>query len=257
MRPATSAGLQSGSVAPQRPLPVGIDGAGRNDGVQAPFRCCASATDQRLSIAGEQGRSRILPCRPQPRFAGDADLRHRRLHHRRDGLVDLLLGALLRRSQVDATGGPTDRRDAAVAELGDGSGHFRCWARCLFISNMVTLSLPNTLRSLSSARISRRFSGFCRLLALMYSHTLLTTSPRGSGPAPTTALSSSDGFRGFCSAFGLPPSAFAAGFFGFSAVLVAMWPPGLVVADSRRHSRTERCACRNPISQRPDCEEIP
>ena len=41
--------------------------------------------------------------------------------------------------------------------------HVRCWARCLFISNMVTLSLPNTFLSLSSARISRRFSGFCRL----------------------------------------------------------------------------------------------
>jgi hypothetical protein len=47
------------------------------------------------------------------------------------------------------------------------SGYVRCCARCLFISNMVTLSLPNTLRSLSSARISRRFSGFCRLCVLM------------------------------------------------------------------------------------------
>ena len=45
--------------------------------------------------------------------------------------------------------------------------HVRCWARCLFISNMVTLSLPNTFLSLSSARISRRFSGFCRLCARM------------------------------------------------------------------------------------------
>jgi hypothetical protein len=45
--------------------------------------------------------------------------------------------------------------------------HFRCCARCLFISNMVTLSLPKTLRSLLSARISRRSSGFCRLFALM------------------------------------------------------------------------------------------
>jgi hypothetical protein len=43
----------------------------------------------------------------------------------------------------------------------------RCRARCLFISNMVTLSLPKTLLSLSSARISRRFSGFCRLWDLM------------------------------------------------------------------------------------------
>ena len=67
----------------------------------------------------------------------------------------------------------TDVARAAAAERGAGRmvlrvrAHFRCWARCLFISNMVTLSLPNTLRSLSSARISRRFSGFCRLLDLM------------------------------------------------------------------------------------------
>ena len=47
------------------------------------------------------------------------------------------------------------------------ASHVRCRARCLFISNMVTLSLPKTLRSVSSARISRRSSGFCRLRALM------------------------------------------------------------------------------------------
>lgn len=45
--------------------------------------------------------------------------------------------------------------------------YFRCWARCLFISNIVTLSLPNTFRSLSSARISRPSFGFCSLLALI------------------------------------------------------------------------------------------
>jgi hypothetical protein len=31
--------------------------------------------------------------------------------------------------------------------------------RCLFISNMVSLSLPTTFRSLPSARISRRLRG--------------------------------------------------------------------------------------------------
>src|SRR4051794_22794884 len=92
---------------------------------------------------------------------------------------------------------------------------------------MVTLSLPNTLRSLSSARISRRLSGSCRLLDLMYSHTLLTTSPRGRGPDPTTAASASEGCSVFCKAFPLPPPlAFGAAFFGFSAVLVGIWPPG-------------------------------
>src|SRR4051794_25656713 len=90
---------------------------------------------------------------------------------------------------------------------------------------MVTLSLPKTLLSLSSARISRRFSGFCRLWDLMYSHTLLTTSPRGSGPGPTTAASASDGCSGRCNAFALPllAGAFSA-FFGvsFCGVLVGM-----------------------------------
>src|SRR5215218_9670979 len=66
---------------------------------------------------------------------------------------------------------------------------------------MLTLSLPpKTGRSLSSARISRLFAGFCRLLALMYSHTLLTTSVRGSGAEPTTAASSFEGCSGFARA---------------------------------------------------------
>src|SRR5947209_11346691 len=86
--------------------------------------------------------------------------------------------------------------------------HFKWPARCLFISNMVTLSLPKTFRSLSSARISRRSSGFCRLCERMYSHNLLTTWPRDSGREPTTAASSSDGVNGFCRAFALPPLAF-------------------------------------------------
>src|SRR4051794_8375728 len=124
--------------------------------------------------------------------------------------------------------------------------HFRCWARYLFISNMVALSLPNTLRSLSSARISRRFSGFCRLLALMYSHTLLTTSPRGRESAPTTSASSAEGFRGCCSAFGFDPAAFvvsaflsvdfALAFFGLSACVFAMCPPEI----------SHRSGCRQP-----------
>src|SRR4051812_29896479 len=88
---------------------------------------------------------------------------------------------------------------------------------------MVTLSLPKTLLSLSSARISRRFSGFCRLWDLMYSQTLLTTSPRGSGSGPTTAASASDGCSGRCNAFGLPLLAAVFAFFGVScAVLVGI-----------------------------------
>src|SRR3954465_1558683 len=66
---------------------------------------------------------------------------------------------------------------------------------------MLTLSLPpKTARSLSSARISRLFAGFCRLLAWIYSHTLLTTSVRGRGDDPTTAASSFEGCSGFARA---------------------------------------------------------
>src|SRR4051794_35102968 len=64
--------------------------------------------------------------------------------------------------------GTKQQQVLAMQRLGSGELHqVKCCARCLFISNMVTLSLPNTLRSLSSARISRRFSGFCKLLDLM------------------------------------------------------------------------------------------
>src|SRR3954447_19972605 len=118
------------------------------------------------------------------------------------------------RAGPGADGRQTDRARCQV----------RCRERCLFISNMVTLSLPKTLLSLSSARISRRFSGFCRLWDLMYSQTLLTTSPRGSGPGPTTAASASDGCSGRCSAFPLPLLAVAfSAFFGVSCdVLVGI-----------------------------------
>src|SRR6478735_3743589 len=40
------------------------------------------------------------------------------------------------------------------------SAYLRCRARCEFISNIVTLSLPKTGLSLASAMISRLFSGF-------------------------------------------------------------------------------------------------
>ena len=46
--------------------------------------------------------------------------------------------------------------------------YLRCLARCLFISNMLTLSRPpNTGFSLASATISRLLAGFCRLFVLM------------------------------------------------------------------------------------------
>src|SRR3954467_14857575 len=45
--------------------------------------------------------------------------------------------------------------------------YVRCWARCLFISNMVTRFLPNTAWSFSSATISRLFCGSWSLFFLM------------------------------------------------------------------------------------------
>src|SRR3954447_37516 len=87
---------------------------------------------------------------------------------------------------------------------------------------MVTFSLPNTFRSVSSARISRPSAGVCSLFALMHSQTLLTTSPLANFPPPTTAASSSEGCSGCCKAFGLPG-------FGFSTVVPFGVFPGAFV----------------------------
>ncbi len=76
----------------------------------------------------------------------------------------------------------------------------RCRARCLFISNIVTFLAPKMGSSFLSARISRLFCGFWRLLALMYSHIRLTTSGRDKGLEPTTAASSAEGWRPFLNA---------------------------------------------------------
>ena len=46
-----------------------------------------------------------------------------------------------------ASPSPPLRRDAPPASLRVMGLYFRCWARCLFISNMLTLSLPNTART--------------------------------------------------------------------------------------------------------------
>ena len=50
---------------------------------------------------------------------------------------------------------------------GHAVSYFRCCARCLFSSNMVTRPFPKTAFSLSSATISRLFCGFCSLFFLM------------------------------------------------------------------------------------------
>src|SRR5947209_17796208 len=62
---------------------------------------------------------------------------------------------------------------------------------------MVTFFLPKTGSSLSSARISRLFCGFCRLFFLICVQILLTASVRGKGLSPTTCANSFDGCNGF------------------------------------------------------------
>src|SRR3712207_120695 len=99
---------------------------------------------------------------------------------------------------------------------------------------MVTFFFPNTGSSLSSARISRRFSGFCRLCCLMYSHTLLTTSPRGKGPEPTTAASSFEGCKGFCSALGFLPAVLADAALPLCALLVGIMLSELLQSSQKR-----------------------
>src|SRR6202012_5733165 len=76
-------------------------------------------------------------------------------------------------------GGRTAPQERAVAaRVPDPLSYLRCPASNLFISNMVTFFLPNTGSSLSSARISRLFCGFCRLYFLMCVQILLTASVR-------------------------------------------------------------------------------
>src|SRR4051794_21969191 len=86
------------------------------------------------------------------------------------GLVDLLRRA--RGQDVLTASAPHTQLAVQITPLDtirlDGLALYsRCWARCLFISNMLTLSLPNTARSLSSALISRLFCGFWSLCVLM------------------------------------------------------------------------------------------
>ena len=121
------------------------------------------------------------------------------------------------------TGSPLPRASTPAWKMslavlaGSAISYVRCCEKNLFISNMVALSLPKIFLSASSATISRLFAGFCRLFALMYSQTLLTTSPRASGCDPTMTAKSSDGCRGFCRAFGALPALGGETFFPFTA----------------------------------------
>jgi hypothetical protein len=66
-----------------------------------------------------------------------------------------------------ATACPTTSGAGRVSSRQGAQVYFKCCARYLFISNIVTLSFPKIGLSLLSARISRRFSGFCRFCFLM------------------------------------------------------------------------------------------
>ncbi|HWB62733.1 MAG TPA: hypothetical protein VG603_04415 [Chitinophagales bacterium] len=72
---------------------------------------------------------------------------------------------------------------------------------CFAISNMLTLFLPpKTFARFSSALILRFSLASCSLFFLMYSHTFLVISVRGSGLLPTTALRAALGVIGFMKA---------------------------------------------------------
>src|SRR4051812_49558938 len=101
------------------------------------------------------------------------------------------------------------------------------YLRCLFtsfvISNIETWPLPPKIGfRLSSALMLRRFLASCRPFRLMYAHSFLVTSVRGSGAVPTTALSCALGVIAFMNAalgVRLAPPFFAAFFEDFAAFL--------------------------------------
>src|SRR6185437_2700457 len=98
---------------------------------------------------------------------------------------------------------PTDhmkkgtRRSGSPCPSNASEAYFRWFDRCLFISNMLTRSLPPKIGlRVESAMISRLFCGFCRLFLRMWSHTFETTWLRGSGELPVIFARSDDGVTG-------------------------------------------------------------
>src|SRR5690348_7246178 len=96
------------------------------------------------------------------------------------------------------------RRSGSPCPSNASEAYFRWFDRCLFISNMLTRSLPPKIGlRVESAMISRLFCGFCRLFLRMWSHTFETTWLRGSGELPVIFARSDDGVTGRAS----PPPA--------------------------------------------------
>ncbi len=79
---------------------------------------------------------------------------------RGDGCLDRCRPQSLALPTVHGVESPTPSESDPAAAGSPGPYAFTCCEMYLFISNMVTLSLPKTFFSLSSARISRLFSGF-------------------------------------------------------------------------------------------------
>src|SRR5581483_8092598 len=79
--------------------------------------------------------------------------------------------------------------------------YFTCLLTSFVISNMLTVALPpNTALSASSDLIMRLFFWSCSLFFLMYAHSFLVSSVRGSGFEPTTSDSTLSGWTGFMNA---------------------------------------------------------
>src|SRR5215510_2639370 len=82
-----------------------------------------------------------------------------------------------------------------------GEAHLTCLLTSFVISNMLTCALPpNTCLSASSDLIIRLFFLSCRPFFLMYAHSFLVSSVRGSGFEPTTSDSAASGVTGFMKA---------------------------------------------------------
>lgn len=141
-RAQQSAKALMAGVATGRPA---VPAAGRNP--------ISSATARRAARAA--GRKELRT--PQPAYSAGSSTTHQDIGPAPQGGI---------RPPMSARTEGTPASSALAPSL-VGPAQVRCCARCLFISNIVTLDLPKILPSVSSARISRRLSGFWRFLDLM------------------------------------------------------------------------------------------
>jgi hypothetical protein len=118
-------------------------------------RTCSTITSSASSTLRATSPSRSPPPRPPGRGPRRRCRAARRAGgRRRPAACPRRVGSLGRSTPSRRT--PARHRGPPIAP------YLRCRVRCLFISNMVAFFAPNTASSFSSARISRRSSGFCR-----------------------------------------------------------------------------------------------